>query len=120
MTTFTQAPGGLESFAFPLADTNDYTIVTATNTIQYQLESLQAAADGSGTFQLWLDIGGGTEVNIVPAEAMTAGDIFPVKDHPILLKPGWALKCSASAGNVIDVTASLLKISRNANKQVGL
>ncbi len=120
MTAFIQSVGSLEPFAFTLADTNPRTIKASDNATKFQIESVIAAASGTATFRLWVDIGGGTEVDIIPGEALTAGDMFLLNGHPLLLKPGWTLKCSATLGGVVDVTASLLMISKNLDKQATL
>lgn len=115
MTGFVQTPGQLEPFAFTLTDTADYTIVTGSRNQQYQIESIWVAADGSGTFTLWVNTGSAA-IKIIPGDSMAAGDTLHIENHPLRIKTGWSLVCSASAGNVIDVTASLLSISPDPNK----
>lgn len=116
MTAFISSSGQFEPFVFNLTGTGNVTIATSDNSRHFQIESLIAAATGTADFTLWVDKGGGTTVNIIPAVTLNAKGMHQLINHPLRILPGWSLVCKASVGNIIGVTASLLMISKQPEK----
>jgi hypothetical protein len=106
-----ESGGQIEPYAELLSTTADFTIFTATVDLTVMIVSLNAAATGNSTFFLWIDKGA-TDVQIVPGETITAPARLKIENHPVKLRPGWALKCKAGTAGNISVTASLALIGK--------
>jgi len=116
MSSFTEAPGGFETFLINLTTNTDTLIKDADQSIQWQLDSLIASCDGTPTtFFLWISDGSNI-YPIINGDQIAANKYLQVKDHSVKLKPDWSFMCKAGTANHISVTASLLKISRRPDQ----
>ncbi len=106
MTVITPAGGSPETWAKSLPDTNTYTIATGSDARSFRLESVLAAcATGGSSFSLWIN-DGTTDIYLFNAKPIAANDSLQV-EHPVVIKPGWSLRCKDHTGAKISVTAVL-------------
>jgi hypothetical protein len=101
-----------------LTTTADQTIaVTASQDVSFRLDSVIAAADGSGgDFFLWVLDKDGNSIYLVNGQVLAPKTSLQVVNHPLPLKPGETFKCKTITGaNHIDVTAVLVQITPKKN-----
>lgn len=109
MTASVTLTGELLPYAKKLTDTSDQTIVTGTRGVTTTIESVMVAADATGAdFSLWVS-DGSTSYYLANGVTVAQDVPFQIKEHPFPILPNWSLKCKASVGAHLDVTAVLIQ-----------
>lgn len=102
-------------------DTADMTVIVPSvdEGKRVTLESILISCDATPTaISVWYT-DGTTNFYLMNAVSILANDSVPLRDHHVTLRPGWSLRCEASAAEHLDITTVVVESFSNKGREGG-